>query len=113
MVMALFRGRHGPNPQYSAVSVREAKHTRLGYRTRLSRLHTLDHPFSITIPWSSHSATPDPEQRNNQGNPDKVTGISSRPACDKIPHLKLVVRQGKAADHVMVKKCKNIHKTEA
>jgi hypothetical protein len=29
-------------PQYSAASVRKAKCTHLGYRTRLSRLHTLD-----------------------------------------------------------------------
>jgi hypothetical protein len=36
-------------PQYSAVSVREAKYTRLRYRTRLSRLHTLDHPFNISF----------------------------------------------------------------
>jgi hypothetical protein len=49
MVMALFRGMHHLNPQYSAISVREAKHTRLGYRTRLSRLHTLDPPFSTSF----------------------------------------------------------------
>jgi hypothetical protein len=40
--MALFRGKCHPDPQYSTVSIREAKHTHLGYRTRLSRLHTLD-----------------------------------------------------------------------
>jgi hypothetical protein len=33
-----------PDPQYSAASVREVKCTRLGYRTRLSWLHTLDPP---------------------------------------------------------------------
>jgi hypothetical protein len=49
MVMALFRGMHRPDPQYSAVSVRETKYTRLGYETRLSRLHTLDPPFSISF----------------------------------------------------------------
>jgi hypothetical protein len=49
--MALFRG-HAPSiPQYSAVSVsvREAKYTHLGYRIRLSRLHTLNSPFSISF----------------------------------------------------------------
>jgi hypothetical protein len=49
MVMALLRGMHHPDPQYSAVSVGEAKYTRLGYRTRLSRLHTLDPTFSINF----------------------------------------------------------------
>jgi hypothetical protein len=44
MVMALFRGIRCLDPQYSVVSVREAKYTRLGYRTRLRRLHTLDPP---------------------------------------------------------------------
>jgi hypothetical protein len=45
--MSLFRGMCRPDPQYSIVSVREAKYTHLGYITRLSRLHTLDPSFSI------------------------------------------------------------------
>jgi hypothetical protein len=49
MVMALFRGMHHLDPQYSAVSVREAKYTCLVYRTRLSRLHTLKSPYSISF----------------------------------------------------------------
>jgi hypothetical protein len=50
MIMSLFRGMHHSDPQYSDVSVREIKYTRLGYRTRLSRLHTLDPPpFSINF----------------------------------------------------------------
>jgi hypothetical protein len=49
MVLTLFRGMRHPNPEYSAVSVREAKYTRLEYRTSLSRLHTLDPPFSISF----------------------------------------------------------------
>jgi hypothetical protein len=47
--MVLFRGMHRPDPLYSAVSVREAKYTRLWYRARLSRLHALDPPFSINF----------------------------------------------------------------
>jgi hypothetical protein len=42
MVMVLFRGMCHSDPSCSATSVTEAKCTRLGYRTRLSRLHTLD-----------------------------------------------------------------------
>jgi hypothetical protein len=49
MVMALFRGMCHPDLKYSAVSVREAKYTCLGHRTRLSMLHTLDAPFSISF----------------------------------------------------------------
>jgi hypothetical protein len=44
MVVALFRGMRRPDPHYSAVSVREAKYTHLGYRTRL---YTLDPPPPI------------------------------------------------------------------
>jgi hypothetical protein len=58
-----------PDPQYSAASMREAKCTYLGYRTRLSRLHTLDPPLALTFLRSSHPATMDPEQENKQGTP--------------------------------------------
>jgi hypothetical protein len=47
MVMVLFRGMHRSDPKYLAVSVREAKYTRLGYGTKLSRLETLDPPPPI------------------------------------------------------------------
>jgi hypothetical protein len=43
--MALLMDMCRPDPQYLAASVREAKCTRLGYMTRLSRLHTLDHHY--------------------------------------------------------------------
>jgi hypothetical protein len=49
MVMALFRGMYRPDPQYSAVNVRQAKHTCLGYMIRLSRLHTLDPPHLALV----------------------------------------------------------------
>jgi hypothetical protein len=65
MVMALFMGIYRPGPHYSAVSDREAKYTCLGYRTRLSRMHTLDPPFSISFSEEQPFSTPDPEQENN------------------------------------------------
>jgi hypothetical protein len=49
MVMALFRGIRHPDRQYSAIRVREAKYTCLEYKTRLSRLHTLDPPCNISF----------------------------------------------------------------
>jgi hypothetical protein len=72
MVMVLLRGMHRSDPQYLAASVREAKCTRLGYRTRLSRLHTLDLPLALAFLRSSHSATADSEQENNQETLDKL-----------------------------------------
>jgi hypothetical protein len=74
MVMTLFRGMCHSDPQYLTVSVREVKYTCLRYRTRLSRLHTLDPPppnLALAFSRSSHSATLDPEEENNQDTPDK------------------------------------------
>jgi hypothetical protein len=61
MVMILLRGMRHSGPQYLAASVREAKCTRLGYR---SRLHTLDPPLALAFSRSSHSATTNSEQEN-------------------------------------------------
>jgi hypothetical protein len=41
---------HRPVPQYLAYSIRKAKHTRLGYRTKLSRLCSLDLPLASAVP---------------------------------------------------------------
>jgi hypothetical protein len=49
MVMGLFRGMSRLDLQYSVVSIREAKYARLGYMTRLSRLHTLKPSFGISF----------------------------------------------------------------
>jgi hypothetical protein len=38
-----------PDPQYSAASVGDVNYIRLGYKIRLSRLYTLDPPFSISF----------------------------------------------------------------
>jgi hypothetical protein len=59
--MVLLRGMRHPDPHYLAASVRETKCTRLGYGTRLSRLHTLDPPLALAFLRSSHSATADSE----------------------------------------------------
>jgi hypothetical protein len=58
-------------PQYSAASIKEAKCTHLGYGTMLSRLHTPDPPIALAFSRTSHSATSDLEQENNQESPDK------------------------------------------
>jgi hypothetical protein len=60
----------GP-PVLSCDSIREAKYACLGYETKLSRLYTMNPPLALAFPRSSHSATSDPEQENNQMTPDK------------------------------------------
>jgi hypothetical protein len=65
MVMVLLGGICHPDPQYLAVNIREVKCTRLGYGTRLSRLHTLDASLALAFRRSSHSATVDFKQENN------------------------------------------------
>jgi hypothetical protein len=59
--MTLFRGMCRPDPKYSAVSVRKVECARLGYRTRLSRLHVSNPPLAIAFPRGDHLTTPDPE----------------------------------------------------
>jgi hypothetical protein len=61
MVMVLLRGMCRSEPQYLAANIREAKCTRLGYETRLSRLHTLDPLLTLAFPRSNHSTTIDSE----------------------------------------------------
>jgi hypothetical protein len=78
MVMGLLRGVHRPEPQYLVGSVREAKHTCLGYGTKISRLHTPDPPLALAFPRDSHLATRDPKQENNQG----IPGRSQVPQAD-------------------------------
>jgi hypothetical protein len=45
----LIQGHALSRPQYSAVSVREAKYTRLEYMIRISMLYTLDPQFRISF----------------------------------------------------------------
>jgi hypothetical protein len=63
--MALVRGMCRLDPQYSAVCVRGAKYTRLGYRNMLNMLHTLKSPFSISFSEEQSFNNIEPEQENN------------------------------------------------
>jgi hypothetical protein len=69
--MGLLSGVHRLGPQYLAGSIREVKCARLGYGTRLSRLHTLDLPLALAFLRSSHLATWHSKQENNQGTPGR------------------------------------------
>jgi hypothetical protein len=55
----------------SCDSVREVKCKSLGYETKLSRLYTLDPSLALAFLRSSHSATLDAKQENNQRTLDK------------------------------------------
>jgi hypothetical protein len=87
MIMVLLRGMRRPDPQYLAISVREAKCTRLGYETRLSRLHTLEPSLALVFPRSSHSATTDSEQENNQETFDKLQVPQADPPVTRLHNL--------------------------
>jgi hypothetical protein len=96
MVMVLFRGMCRPEPQYSAVNVREVKYTRFGYRTKLSRLHTLNPPFSISFSEEWSFSTPNPEQENNQGTPDKSHVPQADPPATGFAQLEPKMRYEKS-----------------
>jgi hypothetical protein len=67
MIMALFRGMCRSDPQYSAIGVREVKYICLGYRTRLSRLHTLNPHLVLAFPRSDNSAHRTPRKKITKG----------------------------------------------
>jgi hypothetical protein len=87
MVMVLLRGMCRPDPQYLATSIREVKCTCLEYRTRLSRLHTLDPPLALAFSRSSHSTTTDFEQENKQETPDKIQVPQADPSVTGLHNL--------------------------
>jgi hypothetical protein len=101
------------DPQYSIASVREPKCTRLGYRVRLSRMHTSNPPLALAFPRSNHPATAVPEQENNQGTPDKSQVPQADPPTTRMHNSNQRRDKEKVADHMRVKICKNKHKTEA
>jgi hypothetical protein len=93
--------------------VREAKCTRLGYRIRLRRLHTLDPPLALAFSRRSHLATPNPEQENNQGTKDKSRVPQADPPKTEFHNSNQRQDKEKVTDHMRIKICKNRHKTEA
>jgi hypothetical protein len=104
--MVMFEGVCHLNPQYSAASVREAKCTRLGYRTRLSKMHTLDPPLALAFLRSSDSATPDPEQENNQGTSDNSQVRQASPPMTGLHNSKQRRDKEKVLDHMRDKYAK-------
>jgi hypothetical protein len=114
MVMDLLRVVRHPDPWYLAGSVRETKCTRLGYGTRLSRLHTLDPTLALAFPRGSHSATRDLGQKNNQGTSDRSHVPQADLSATRLHNSDKKWDREKATDHIRVKICKkNRHKIEA
>jgi hypothetical protein len=70
----------GP-PVLSCDNVREAKCTRLGYGTGL---YTLNPPLALSFLRIGYSATPDPEQENNQRTLDKSQVPQADPSVKRL-----------------------------
>jgi hypothetical protein len=58
----LVRDAHHLGPQYLVCSVRKAKHTRLGYKNKLSMLCSLDLPLALAVPRGDHLIEQTPKQ---------------------------------------------------
>jgi hypothetical protein len=101
----------GP-PVLSCDNIREAKCTRLRYGTRLSRLYTLDPLLALAFSWSSHSATPDPEQENNQRTPDKSQIPQADPPVTGLHNSNLRRDREKVTDNMRDKYVKRDIKLE-
>jgi hypothetical protein len=101
----------GP-PVLSCDNIREAKCTRLRYGTRLSRLYTLDPLLALAFSWSSHSATPDPEQENNQRTPDKSQIPQADPPVTGLHNSNLRRDREKVTDNMRDKYAKRDIKLE-
>jgi hypothetical protein len=101
----------GP-PVLSCDSVIEAKCTRLGYRTRLSRLYTLYPLLALAFLRSSHSATPNPEQENNQRTPDKSQVPQVDPPTTGLHNSNQRQDRKKVTDHMRDKYAKRDIKLE-
>jgi hypothetical protein len=101
----------GP-PVLSCDNIREAKCTRLRYGTRLSRLYTLDPLLALAFLWSSHSATPDPEQENNQRTPDKSQIPQADPPVTGLHNSNLRRDREKVTDNMRDKYVKRDMKLE-
>jgi hypothetical protein len=101
----------GP-PVLNCDNVREAKCTRLRYRTKLSRLYTLDPPLALAFLRSSHSTTPDPGQENNQRTPDKSHVPQADPPVIGLHNSNQMRDREKVTDHMRDKYAKRDIKLE-
>jgi hypothetical protein len=99
-------------PVLSCDSVREVKCTRLGYGTKLRRLYTLELLLVLAFPRSSHSATPDPEQENNQMTSDKSQVPQADPPVTGLHNSNQRRDREKVTDHMRDKYVKKDIKLE-
>jgi hypothetical protein len=68
----LVRYVHRLGPQYLACSVRKAKHTRLGYMTKVSMLCSLDLPLAPAVPRGGHLVERTPKQKLDHRPPRRM-----------------------------------------
>jgi hypothetical protein len=80
----LVRDVHRPGPQYLACSIRKAKHTHLEYRTKLSRLCSLDLPLAPVVPKGGHLVERTPKQKLDHRPPGRMQVPQASSTRDKI-----------------------------
>jgi hypothetical protein len=80
----LVRDAHHPGPQYLACSVSKAKHTYLRYRTKLSRLRSLDLPLAPVVPRGGHLVERTPQQKLDHNPPGRMQVAQASFTHDRI-----------------------------
>jgi hypothetical protein len=80
----LVRDTHRPGPQYLAYSVRKAKHTHLGYMTKLSRLCSLGLPLAPVVLRGGHLVERTPKQKLDHIPPGRMQVAQASSTHDRI-----------------------------
>jgi hypothetical protein len=70
-------------------------------------------PIAVAFQRDSHLAIRDPKQENNQGIPGRLEVPQTDPPMTRLHNSDKKWVGEKVTNHMRVKKCKNIHKTEA
>jgi hypothetical protein len=77
-------------PQYLACIVRKAKHRRLGYRTKLSRLCSLGLPLALAVPRGGHLIERTPKQELDHRTLGRMQVPQASSTHDRIAQRNLV-----------------------
>jgi hypothetical protein len=87
----LVRDAHRPGPEYLACSIRKAKHTHLGYGTKLSRLCSFYLPLAPAVPRGDHLVERTPKQKLDHSPPGRMQVLQASSTHDRNAQRKLVI----------------------
>jgi hypothetical protein len=90
----LVRDAHRPGLQYLAYSVRKAKHTCLGCRTKLSGLCSLDLQLALVVPRGGHLVEQSPKQKLDHRPAGRMQVPQASSTHDRIAQRNLVTTHG-------------------